>query len=69
MYFRRILAEGQFLHCPLSNAHSFTITAPRISFGDKFFKISESQIVLVFALFTGKLVVITPRFHAYIVTV
>jgi len=57
MYFQRILAEGWFLHCPLSNAHSFTITAPGISFGVKFFKISQSKIVLVSAaLFTGKLV-------------
>ena len=36
MYFRRILAEGQFLLCPLSNVRVFTKTVRGISFGVNF---------------------------------
>ena len=45
MYFRRILVEGLFLHCPLSNGRLFTITAPEISFG-VIFLIAKSQFFL-----------------------
>ena len=64
------MPKASFSKVHFPRQHSFTITAPGLSFGVKLFKISKSQIVVVFvALFTGKLVALRPRFHVYIVSV
>ena len=64
------MPKASFSTVSFPTQNSFTITAPGLSFGVKLFKIAKSEIVPVSAaLFTGKVVAVTPRFHAYIATV
>ena len=44
MYFRGILAEGQFLHCLLSNARSFSVTAQEYLSGLIFLSLNHKSL-------------------------
>ena len=70
MYFRRILVEGWFLLCPLSNVRLFIITVPGISFWVNFKSLNpKSSLFLPPYLLFLKLVALRPIFHAYVVSV
>ena len=73
IYFQTIFAEGQFLHCPISNARSFTVTAPGISLGVNYKSLNHklflfSPLYLLFFKFARNMVAIRPRFHAYVIS-
>ena len=67
MYFQRILAKGQFLHCPLFIVVHLLQLLKEYLFG--LILISKSELILVLATlftflkFVGNLVAFRPHFH------